>query len=127
MFTALVNAFMEMCAKFFSWRTASVENQATTEVIKDKRKTTKKYERQEDLLFDMAVLLRKYMSLVVVAYLLSYNIFVTPVALERRLNEFNEHIETIYATKSETSRQQKQLDDIFLKIDKIYDYIIDKK
>ena len=63
MFTALVNAFMEMCAKFFSWRTASVENQATTEVIKDKRKTTKKYERQEDLLFDMAVLLRKYMSL----------------------------------------------------------------
>lgn len=65
--------------------------------------------------------------IVVIAYMLSYNVFVTPVALERRLNEFNEHIETIYATKSETSRQQKQLDDIFLKIDKIYDYIIDKK
>lgn len=64
---------------------------------------------------------------VVVAYLLNLNLFVTPVALEKRLNEFNEHIEKIYATKSETGRQQKQLDDIFLKIDKIYDYIIDKK
>lgn len=61
MFAGLVNAFMEMCAKFFSWRTVSVENQATTEVIRDKRKTAKKFANQEDLLFDMAVLLQKYL------------------------------------------------------------------
>jgi len=61
MFAALANAFMEMCAKFFAWRTVSVENQATSEVIKDKRKTVKKFSSQEDLLFDMAVLLQKYL------------------------------------------------------------------
>ena len=61
MFAALASTFMEMCAKFFSWRTASVENQSTTEVIRDKRKTAKKFANQEDLLFDMAVLLQKYL------------------------------------------------------------------
>lgn len=62
MFAELASAFMEMCAKFFYWRTSSVENQSTTEVIKDKRKTAKKFANQEDLLFDMAVLLQKYLA-----------------------------------------------------------------
>ncbi len=61
MFAELASAFMEMCAKFFAWRTVSVENQATTEVIKDKRKTSKKFANQEDLLLDMAILLQKYL------------------------------------------------------------------
>ncbi len=37
MFADLLKAFMNMCAGFFSWRTASVENQTASEVIKDKR------------------------------------------------------------------------------------------
>lgn len=61
MLSVFVNSFMEMCAKFFAWRTVSVENQATSEVIKDKHKTVKKLTSQEDLLFDMAVLLQKYL------------------------------------------------------------------
>ena len=63
MFADLLKAFMNMCAGFFSWRTASVENQTASEVIKDKRDAEKKSENQEDLIFDMAVLLRKYLPL----------------------------------------------------------------
>ena len=61
MFADLVKAFMNMCAGFFSWRTTSIENQTKSEVIKDKRDAEKRSENQEDLLFDMAVLLRKYL------------------------------------------------------------------
>lgn len=64
---------------------------------------------------------------VIMGYFLSYNIFVTPAGLEKRLNEYGQKVEQTYATKAEVTRQQKQLDDIFLKIDKIYDYIIGKK
>lgn len=64
---------------------------------------------------------------VIMGYFLSYNIFVTPAGLEKRLNEYGQKAEQTYATKAEVTRQQKQLDDIFLKIDKIYDYIISKK
>lgn len=65
--------------------------------------------------------------IVILGFLLTYNVFVTPAGLEERLNKYNEHIEATYATKAEVTRHQKQLDDIFLKIDKIYDYIIGKK
>lgn len=61
MLSVLVNSFMELCAKFFTWRTSSIENQATSEVIRDKRETAKKYASQEDLLLDMAILLQKYL------------------------------------------------------------------
>lgn len=65
--------------------------------------------------------------ILVMGFFLTYNVFITPAALEERLNKYDEHIEATYATKAEVSRHQKQLDDIFLKIDKIYDYIIGKK
>lgn len=61
LYETAIKAISDMFASFFSWRSVSVENQATSEVIKDKRKTTKKFENQEDLLFDMAVLLQKYL------------------------------------------------------------------
>ncbi len=65
--------------------------------------------------------------IVILGFLLTYNVFVTPAVLEKRLSEYDQKMEQTYATKSEVSRQQKQLDDIFVKIDKIYDYIIGKK
>lgn len=64
---------------------------------------------------------------VIVGFCLSYNVFVTPVNLEERLREYDQRIEKHYATKAEVTRQQKQVDDIVMKIDKIYDYIISKK
>lgn len=63
---------------------------------------------------------------IILGFLFTYNIFVTPAGLEKRLNEYDQKIEQTYATKAEVTRHQKQLDDIFAKIDKIYDYIIKK-
>lgn len=65
--------------------------------------------------------------IVIMGFFITYNVFVTPAGLEERLNKYDAKIEATYATKAEVSRHQKQLDDIFLKIDKIYDYIIGKK
>ena len=77
--------------------------------------------------FDKDTLLQYAPILIVVmGYFISYNIFVTPSVLEERLDKFNSKIETTYATKSEVSRQQKQLDDVLLKIDKIYDILVNE-
>ena len=71
----------------------------------------------------------KYAPIIVVimGFFLSYNVFVTPAGLEERLDRFNTKVEQTYATKTDVNRQQKQMDDIVKKIDKIYDYIIGKK
>ena len=65
--------------------------------------------------------------IVIFVFFMSYKIFVTPVDLEHRLQRYDEHIEKIYATKTEVEQQGKELDTISVKIDKIYDYIIGKK
>lgn len=64
---------------------------------------------------------------VIFCFFMSYKVFVTPVDLERRLQKYDEHIEKMYATKTEVEQQEKQLNTISVKIDKIYDYIIGKK
>lgn len=64
---------------------------------------------------------------VIFCFFMSYKLFVTPVDLEHRLQKYDEHIEKIYATKTEVEQQEKQLNTISVKIDKIYDYIIGKK
>lgn len=64
---------------------------------------------------------------VIFVFFMSYNIFVTPVALEHRLQQYDAQIERKYATKTEIEQQEKQLNTISIKIDKIYDYIIGKK
>ncbi len=65
--------------------------------------------------------------IVIMGFFINYNIFVTPANLEERLHKFDEHIAATYATKAESSSQQKQLDAVISKIDKIYDYIIGKR
>ncbi len=65
--------------------------------------------------------------IVIFCFFMSYKVFVTPVDLERRLQKYDEHIEKMYATKTEVEQQEKQLNIISVKIDKIYDYIIGKK
>ena len=65
--------------------------------------------------------------IVIFVFFMSYKIFVTPVDLEHRLQQYDAQIERKYATKTEIEQQEKQLNTISVKIDKIYDYIIGKK
>ncbi len=71
----------------------------------------------------------KYSPIIVVilAFCFSYKIFVTPSELEVRLKAQDLHIAEVYATKQQVESQEKQLDNILVKIDKIYDYIIGRK
>lgn len=41
MYSALLKSIADMLASLFDWQSVSVKNQATTEVIKDKRNTAK--------------------------------------------------------------------------------------
>lgn len=41
MYSALLKSIVDMLASLFDWQSVSVKNQATTEVIKDKRSTEK--------------------------------------------------------------------------------------
>lgn len=64
---------------------------------------------------------------VIFCFFMSYKVFVTPVDLEHRLQRYDEHIEKVYATKTEIEQQEKNFNALSVKIDKIYDYIIGKK
>ena len=41
MYSALLKSIADMLASLFDWQSMSIKNQATTEVIKDKRSTAK--------------------------------------------------------------------------------------
>lgn len=78
--------------------------------------------------FDLETLIKFSPVIVVVfCFFVSYKVFITPIDLENRLQKYDEHIEKMYATKKEVEQQEKQLNTISVKIDKIYDYIIGKK
>lgn len=62
--------------------------------------------------------------LLVVMFVMQYNIFVTPAELERRTLEIYQNIAMRYATKEQTDDLKKSLVDIQQKIDKIYEKII---
>ena len=57
-------------------------------------------------------------------FFFQYNVFVTPVQLERRTLEIYQTIAIRYATKEQTDDLKKSLVDIQQKIDKIYEKII---
>lgn len=59
-------------------------------------------------------------------FFMSYNIFVTPAELEKTHRTILQEVSEEYATKSENQAIQKQYDNISIKIDKIYDYIMRK-
>lgn len=60
----------------------------------------------------------------VLMFLFQYNVFVTPVELERRTLEIYQNVALKYATKEQTDDLKKSLVDIQQKIDKIYEKII---
>lgn len=68
----------------------------------------------------------KFAPWIVVGFMffMQYNIFVTPVQLERRTLEIYQNIAVKYATKEQTDDMKKSLVDIQQKIDKIYEKII---
>ena len=59
-------------------------------------------------------------------FLFQYQIFVRPVEVEKMHRIILQEVSEIYATKVENQAIQKQYDNISIKIDKIYDYIMRK-
>lgn len=64
---------------------------------------------------------------VVIAFFMQYNLFVTPAKLEETHREILAEIALNYTTKETSESFQKQFEDIQRKIDKIYDKIIINK
>ena len=63
----------------------------------------------------------------VVGFVLTYKIVATPIDVHNEIEKLRTDIATKYATKEETKSLQRQYDNISVKIDKIYDYIITRK
>ena len=63
----------------------------------------------------------------VVGFVLTYKIVATPVDVHTEVDKLKVEIAKTYATKEETKNLQRQYDNISIKIDKIYDYIITRK
>ncbi len=74
-------------------------------------------------------ILIKYAPWLVVAlgFFMSYNLFVTPVQLEKAHREILIEVSQRYTTKETSNMQKAQLDDMQHKIDKIYDKIMSKQ
>ena len=70
----------------------------------------------------------KYAPWLVIAigFFMTYNLFVTPVELEKTHREILVEIAQKYTTKETSNFQKSQLDDIQHKVDKIYDRIMAK-
>ncbi|MDD3325387.1 MAG: hypothetical protein PHN38_09745 [Sulfurospirillaceae bacterium] len=64
--------------------------------------------------------------LVIGAFFIQYKIFVTPEALEKKHREIIEDVESKFATNQSVFSLKEQLVDMKEKLDKIYDYIINK-
>lgn len=63
----------------------------------------------------------------VVAFIITYRIVATPSDVHTEIEKLEGKIEKTYATKEETQHLQRQYDNISVKIDRIYDYIISAK
>lgn len=63
----------------------------------------------------------------VVAFIITYKIVATPQYVKDEIDTYKEYVSRTYATKEETKNLQRQYDNISVKIDRIYDYIITAK
>lgn len=63
----------------------------------------------------------------VVGFILTYKLVATPIDVHTEVDKLKVEIAKTYATKEETKSLQRQYDNISIKIDKIYDYIITRK
>ena len=63
----------------------------------------------------------------VIAFIITYRIVATPSDVHVEMDKLENKIAQTYATKEETKSLQRQYDNITVKIDRIYDYIITTK
>lgn len=63
----------------------------------------------------------------VIAFIITYRIVATPNDVHVEMDKLETKIAQTYATKEETKSLQRQYDNISVKIDRIYDYIITAK
>lgn len=63
----------------------------------------------------------------VIAFIITYKIVATPDDVHIEVDKLETKIAQTYATKEETKSLQRQYDNISVKIDRIYDYIITAK
>ena len=65
--------------------------------------------------------------LVIIMFCINYKIFVNPVDLEKKHREILNDIDEKYASKTTVDELKSQFHDMAVKIDKIYNILIDKQ
>lgn len=73
--------------------------------------------------------LKKYLpaAMIIAAIFIQYNLFATPKDLADLHTRIMDEVKKEYATKSDTSFLREQVNDMKIKIDKIYDKVIGGK
>lgn len=65
--------------------------------------------------------------LVIIMFCINYKIFVNPVDLEKKHREILDDIDKKYASKTTVDELKSQFHDMAVKIDKIYNILIDRQ
>ena len=65
--------------------------------------------------------------LVIIMFCVNYKIFVNPVDLEKKHREILNDIDDKYASKTTVDELKSQFHDMAIKIDKIYNILIDRQ
>ena len=65
--------------------------------------------------------------LVIIMFCINYKIFVNPVDLEKKHREILNDIDNKYASKTTVDELKSQFHDMAVKIDKIYNILIDRQ
>ena len=65
--------------------------------------------------------------LVLIMFCINYRIFVNPVDLEKKHREILSDIDNKYASKTTVDELKSQFHDMAIKIDKIYNILIDRQ
>ena len=65
--------------------------------------------------------------LVIIMFCINYRVFVNPVDLEKKHREILNDIDNKYASKTTVDELKSQFHDMAVKIDKIYNILIDRQ
>ena len=66
-------------------------------------------------------------AIVVIGLIISWNMFATPAQVEKKHREIMAEVAEKYVTKEENKSTKEELKEIKLKVDKIYDILINQK
>lgn len=65
--------------------------------------------------------------LVIIMFCVNYKIFVNPVDLEKKHREILDDVDDKYASKTVVSELQSQIHSMAEKVDKIYNFLLDRQ